>query len=347
MVFPALFLSCACGLQFWFYVPSLYQARTAGHIIDDTSLVGLRDVLAQPSVANSGIPHILYAASGFTSVTATAMILAGSMLERERLRLSLLFLLCWTTFDCYFIRSGIPRAGFCNLVSMITLARGPCISPVALGPLPGRYSLVLATDIPMANPLQDSLASGLITRCLFLGQCASATNLSLCSIYVVINTNFAACGGGIAWAALDYAFECQFSIFGLCSSIIAGLVGVTPAAGLVYAHVSVLVGAVTATCRVLATRHMHFISIDDGLEIFAIHGVGGYVGDVLTGFFATSFVPALDGISGSSYTDCWWNEHWRQVGYRLAAATMCAAWSFAISCPAVHYQQDPRMPGQS
>ncbi|KAK6584708.1 hypothetical protein PZA11_002932 [Diplocarpon coronariae] len=220
MVFPALFLSCACGLQFWFYVPSLYQARTAGHIIDDTSLVGLRDVVAQPSVENSGIPHILYAASGFTSVTATAMILAG----------------------------------------------------------------------------------------------ASATNLSLCSIYVVINTNFAACGGGIAWAALDYAFECQFSIFGLCSSIIAGL---------------------------------HFISIDDGLEIFAIHGVGSYVGDVLTGFFATSFVPALDGTSGSSYTDCWWNEHWRQVGYRLAAATMCAAWSFAISCPAVHYQQDPRMPGQS
>ncbi|OWO99526.1 hypothetical protein B2J93_3973 [Marssonina coronariae] len=300
MVFPALFLSCACGLQFWFYVPSLYQARTAGHIIDDTSLVGLRDVLAQPSVANSGIPHILYAASGFTSVTATAMILAGSMLERERLRLSLLFLLCWTTFDCYFLAEWNPEGWLLQL---------------------GVYD--------------------------YAGSGASATNLSLCSIYVVINTNFAACGGGIAWAALDYAFECQFSIFGLCSSIIAGLVGVTPAAGLVYAHVSVLVGAVTATCRVLATRHMHFISIDDGLEIFAIHGVGGYVGDVLTGFFATSFVPALDGISGSSYTDCWWNEHWRQVGYRLAAATMCAAWSFAISCPAVHYQQDPRMPGQS
>lgn len=51
------------------------------------------------------------------------------------------------------------------------------------------------------------------------------------SIYVVINTNLAACGGGIAWALLEYLFSGRFSIIGFCSGIISGLVGITPAAG--------------------------------------------------------------------------------------------------------------------
>lgn len=60
---------------------------------------------------------------------------------------------------------------------------------------------------------------------------ASTANLSLRSIYVVVNTNLAACGGGIGWALLDYFHTRQFSILGFCSGIIGGLVGITPAAG--------------------------------------------------------------------------------------------------------------------
>jgi len=64
-------------------------------------LVGFHDVLAAPSLAKPDIPDILYACFGFTFVTATAMILAGAMLERGRLWPSMLFLLCWTTFVYY------------------------------------------------------------------------------------------------------------------------------------------------------------------------------------------------------------------------------------------------------
>lgn len=65
------------------------------------SLAGLHNVLAQPSLANSDVPDLLYACFGFTFVTCTAMILAGAMLERGRLFPSMLFLLCWTTFVYY------------------------------------------------------------------------------------------------------------------------------------------------------------------------------------------------------------------------------------------------------
>jgi len=101
MIFQSLFCACACGIQFWVYGYSLYQSHTTGPFIGDLSLAGLHNVLAQPSLANTDIPDILYAAFGFTFVTATAMILAGAMLERGRLGPSMLFLLCWTTFVYY------------------------------------------------------------------------------------------------------------------------------------------------------------------------------------------------------------------------------------------------------
>lgn len=79
-------------------------------------------------------------------------------------------------------------------------------------------------------------------------------------------------------------------------------------------------------------RYKYLLSIDDGLDIFAIHGIGGYVGDLLTGIFAAQFVPALDGVSGDTYAGGWWNRNFRQLGLQFAAATVCAAWSFVISC---------------
>jgi Amt family ammonium transporter len=60
---------------------------------------------------------------------------------------------------------------------------------------------------------------------------ASTANLSLRSVYVVVNTNLAACGGGIGWTLLEYFYTKKFSIIGFCSGIISGLVGITPAAG--------------------------------------------------------------------------------------------------------------------
>lgn len=60
---------------------------------------------------------------------------------------------------------------------------------------------------------------------------ASTANLSLRSIYVVVNTNLAACGGGITWVLIEYIYSRKFSLLGFCSGIISGLVGITPAAG--------------------------------------------------------------------------------------------------------------------
>jgi len=147
-----------------------------------------------------------------------------------------------------------------------------------------------------------------------------------------VNTNLAACGGGIVWSLLDYTFHRKFSILGFCSGIISGLVGITPAAGFVPVYTASLIGGLTAGASFFANKYKHHVSVDDGLDIFVLHGFGGFIGDILTGFFAANYVPAMDGVSGASYAGGWWNRNFKQVGYQLAAATACASWAFVVSC---------------
>jgi Amt family ammonium transporter len=224
--------------------------------------------------------------AGFTFVTATAMILAGAMLERGRLFPSMLFLLLWTTFVYYvlahaewnpsgwlfklgvydFAGSGPVHiaSGFSALAWALMLGKRVCTDEPSLHP-----------KIPHFRPHNPFLV-GLGTILIWFGwyafNGASTANISIRSIYVVCNTNLAACGGGMTWALLEYAFSGKFSIVGFCSGIIAGLVGITPAAGFVPIYVACLVGALTACASFFTVRYKSIFGVDEGLDIFAIHG---------------------------------------------------------------------------
>lgn len=100
-------------------------------------------------------------------------------------------------------------------------------------------------------------------------------------------TNLAACCGGITWILLDYRLEKKWSTIGFCSGAISGLVAITPAAGFVTPWGSVIIGVCGGLCCNFATKLKFLIGVDDGLDIFAVHGIGGMVGNILTGIFGT------------------------------------------------------------
>ncbi|CAH0015947.1 unnamed protein product [Clonostachys rhizophaga] len=345
MVFQSLFCACAVAIQFWLYGYSLYQAHTTNPILGDLSKGVLYNVLAYPSLANSDIPDILYATFGCTFVTATAMILAGAMLERGRLFPSMLFILCWTTFVYYFLAywEWNPSGWLYKLGVLDFAGSGPVHIASGFGAL--AWALMLGKRVdPYSeshnpkmphfkghNPFLVGLGTILIWFAWFAFNGASTANLSIRSIYVVMNTNLAASGGGVAWTLLEYAHTRKFSIVGFCSGIISGLVGITPAAGFVPVYLACLVGALTSLGCFYTNRYKYLLRIDEGLDIWAIHGMGGVFGDILTGFFAADFVPALDGVTVEN-AGGWYSRNFKQMGYQLAAALTCAAWSFAISC---------------
>ena len=115
----------------------------------------------------------------------------------------------------------------------------------------------------------------------------------------------------------------------MCTGAIAGLVGITPAAGYVPVYTSIIFGVVPAIICNLAVDLKLILQIDDGMDVFALHGVGGFCGSFLTGLFAADYVAATDGatvIEGG-----WMNHHWKQLGYQLAGSTSIGAWSFVVT----------------
>jgi Amt family ammonium transporter len=99
-------------------------------------------------------------------------------------------------------------------------------------------------------------------------------------------THTAACVGGVTWVLLDYRLDKKWSTVGFCSGAISGLVAITPASGFVPPWSSVIFGVVGAVACNFATKLKYIIKVDDALDIFAEHGVGGIVGNLLTAFFA-------------------------------------------------------------
>lgn len=121
----------------------------------------------------------------------------------------------------------------------------------------------------------------------------------------------------------------KWSTVGLCSGAIAGLVGITPAAGYVPVYTAVVFGVVPAILCNFAVDLKNILQIDDGMDVFALHGVGGFTGSFLTGIFAADYVAATDGatiIAGG-----WMNHHWVQLGYQLAGSVSIGAWSFTLT----------------
>ncbi len=104
-------------------------------------------------------------------------------------------------------------------------------------------------------------------------------------------THFAAAAGGLAWAGMEWFTRGKPSVLGTCSGVVAGLVCITPASGFVQPMPALLMGAAAGvvcflSCTMLKTR----LGYDDSLDAFGVHGVGGTLGALLTGIFATKIV---------------------------------------------------------
>lgn len=172
-------------------------------MLGDLSLGVFANVLAYPSLANPDIPDLLYAAFGFTFVTATAMILAGAMLERGRLMPSMVFLLCWCTFVYYVLAyfEWNPNGWLYKLGALDFAGSGPVHIASGFGAL--AWSMMLGPRISDTasstrkkivqhkphNPFLVGLGTILIWFGWFAFNGGSTAGMSLRSIYVMVNTS--------------------------------------------------------------------------------------------------------------------------------------------------------------
>jgi Amt family ammonium transporter len=108
-----------------------------------------------------------------------------------------------------------------------------------------------------------------------------------------MTTTLAAAIAGFVWALIDWVRTGKPTILGFCSGIVGGLVVVTPAAGFITANGAVIIGILAAIVPYFAVTYLKkWLKYDDALDTFGIHGVGGTLGALLTGFLATPVANA-------------------------------------------------------
>lgn len=341
LLWASLMAACLTAFQWFFWGYSLvFSHSTSSHFLGTLDNFCLMNVLGAPSIVTT-VPDILFCFFQGMFAAVTAILMVGAGCERARLGPMMVFLFIWLTVVycpiAYWTWGG--DGWLFNLGALDFAGGGPVhensgFAALAYSLLLGkRHDPVSTGKVPKYKPHSvTSIVFGTIF--LWFGwfgfNGGSTGNASIRSWYACVNTNLAAACGGLTWMFVDwFRTGGKWSTVGLCMGAIAGLVGITPAAGFVPVYTAVVFGVVPAIVCNFAVDLKDLLQIDDGMDVFALHGVGGFCGSVLTGLFAADYVAATDG--ATQIAGGWMNHHYKQLGYQLAGSVSIGAYSFVVT----------------
>ncbi|MES2431118.1 MAG: ammonium transporter [Bacteroidota bacterium] len=158
-----------------------------------------------------------------------------------------------------------------------------------------RRSVVAGTAaVPAANIPYVLIGTGLLWFGWFGFNAGSAVGSGSLAVYAFATTNTAAAAAGLAWMFLDVFRGKKPSVLGFCIGAVVGLVAITPAAGFVGVPQAIFIGFIAAIVSNLVAEFLkHKTKLDDPLDVFACHGLGGMTGMLLTGVFGDKNVNSL------------------------------------------------------
>jgi Amt family ammonium transporter len=135
-------------------------------------------------------------------------------------------------------------------------------------------------------------------------------------------THVATAAAVVVWMAIDWIHNGKPTTVGACTGAVAGLVAITPAAGFVDFFGALVIGAVASfVCYFMVAIVKGKLKYDDSLDAFGVHGIGGIIGSILTGVFATQFITGADGAQGALFGD------WHQLLVQIIATFFTVAFS--------------------
>jgi Amt family ammonium transporter len=154
----------------------------------------------------------------------------------------------------------------------------------------------------------------------------SALSAGTLATSAFVATHFGAAAAAIGWSAAEWLRQGKASALGAISGAVAGLVAITPAAGFVTPISGLWIGLIAGVfCYFMVVKVKAFFGYDDSLDAFGVHGAGGTLGAVLTGFFANS---AINPIFGAGKPTGLFEGNWHQVLNQ--AAGVAIAWTISI-----------------
>ncbi|KAA9038115.1 ammonium transporter [Ginsengibacter hankyongi] len=241
------------------------------------------------------IPLMLFALFQLMFAIITPSLVVGAVAERIRFSSYILFIVMFSLFVYAPLAHWTWNPeGFLFKMGVLDFAGGTVVHISAgCAALAGAIVLKRRTvhlenkEIPPANIPYVLIGTGLLWFGWFGFNAGSALAANSLSVSAFATTNTAAAAAGLAWMFFDVLKGKKPSVLGFCIGAVVGLVAITPAAGYVAIPQSIFIGAVAALISNIAVYYKSKSILDDTLDVFPCHGVGGIVGMIMTGIFAT------------------------------------------------------------
>ena len=284
----------------------------------------------------TGIPEMLFVMFQCMFALITPALILGAFAERVRFAGFLCFTVLWSILVYMPMAHWVWGGGFLMEMGAVDFAGGTVVHVNA-----GVAALVMALmvgrrkDYRAGRPITPHNIPFVFlgTALLWLGWFGFNAGSGLAADGLAANaflvTHIATCMAAVTWAAIDWVVNKKCTTVGACTGAVAGLVAITPAAGSVDLVGALFIGLLTsAVCFWMVAVVKPKFGYDDALDAFGVHGVGGIIGSVLTGVFATQFVTGEGGVQGALYGD--WNQLWIQIAATVISMVFSAVMTFVL-----------------
>ncbi len=297
-------IACIVSVAWVVYGYSL--AFTEGNaFIGGTSAFFLSGIGRDTLAPGTTMPHSLFVIFQMTFAIITPALVVGAFAERMKFGAMCLFSLLWFTAvyipACHMIWGGGYLADVKDfaggLVVHLTCGVGALVIAIMLGPRKGFPS----TAMPPHNRTMVVTGAAMLWVGWFGFNAGSSWAADGLAGMAMLVTHISAATGALTWMAIEWLKGGKPTIVGIATGMVAGLATITPAAGSVGPEGALLIGLMAGTICFYATQFVKgILGIDDSLDVFPVHGVGGIIGIIMV-----SFLGVQGGFLGSSAGESW------------------------------------------
>ncbi|MFV8816590.1 ammonium transporter [Haliea sp. E17] len=259
---------------------------------------------------NGGIPATLFAIFQMTFAIITPALIVGGFAERMRFSAMLLFSAIWMLLVyapvCHWVWGGgwLGDMGLQDFaggtVVHVTAAVAALVAALVMGPRRGFGTVAM----PPHNLTLTVAGAGMLWVGWFGFNAGSAVAADNSAAMAMLVTHLSAASGSLAWMAMEWIRHGKPSVLGIVTGMVAGLGTITPASGSVGPAAAVVIGLSAGVICYLATNWIKLkLKIDDSLDVFPVHGVGGILGTLLAGVFCSTQLGIFSGNGFSAGID--------------------------------------------
>ncbi len=319
------------SIQWVLFGYTLAFGHNIGGFIGNLQFIGLTGVGSGPSLAYAPtIPHLSFALYQMMFAVITPALITGAFVERVKFKTFLVFALIWATVVYDPVAHWVwGIGGFINRMGALDFAGGTVVH-VTAGFAALAFAMVIGARKGYGKtPMEPSaipytvLGAGLLWMGWFGFNGGSALAANGVAVHAIVNTNTAAAAGAMIWMLLSWRDD-KPSVLGIVTGAVVGLVAITPAAGFVEPWAAIIIGGGAATISYYAIKFRQRTRLDESLDVFACHGLGGTTGAILTGLFATKAVNPK-GANGLFYGNP------KQLAIQIAAVAIVATFTFVLT----------------